>query len=225
MSDYKRLIQHDELEIANDLLNSKKDENIILIWVDDHIDNKIKDAMTQINDDDKNDNIICCNSQHAIDCIDKNEFEKIIIIVAGKYSQEIIPLIHNKDKIDSIYIFCLNSNKYQLLIDMRKYSKILGIYTEYQQLFDLMCCKKQLCLLIKFRLINQKQNAIHFLSNDSTGYLFYQVLKHLLFLMPKNDQNKIEMLNSCRYYYRNHPSQLKLIDEFENKYIPEDAIS
>ncbi|CAF0879589.1 unnamed protein product [Didymodactylos carnosus] len=73
MTDYKRLIQHDELEMANDLLDSKEDENIVLIWFDDHIDDEIKDLMIRTNYGDKNNNVVCYDRQHVIVLIKMNK--------------------------------------------------------------------------------------------------------------------------------------------------------
>ncbi|CAF1340202.1 unnamed protein product [Didymodactylos carnosus] len=214
-----RVISKDESKEADDILNTKTGEDITLIWYDQKIDIEIQTLMDNTNDC----NYLCYTSEQLKEEVEKNVNEKIILIVSGQLAQETLSTFHGKDDIDSVYIFCKKSQQYQPLIDSKKYPKLVGIYTQYKELFDVI--QKQLRILIKFRIFSQKPKAFRLLSNDSGGYLWYQLLKDFLFKMPVTETTEKEMLACCRYQYRSNPKQLEMIDEFEEIYASPQAIT
>ncbi|CAF0912161.1 unnamed protein product [Didymodactylos carnosus] len=214
-----RIISHDDLQEVDNILTVKNGEEITLIWYDEKIDNEVQNLMDNTNDC----NYLCHTREQFEEQVEKNINEKIILIVSGQLAEETLSRFHNRNEIDSVYIFCLQAQLYQSLIDCKKYTKLVGVYTGYKQLFDII--QKQLRLLIKFRIFNQKQKAFRLLTNDSGGYLWYQLLKDFLAEMPVTDYTKEEMLACCRYQYRSNQSQLKIIDEFEDIYESPQAIT
>ncbi|CAF1114702.1 unnamed protein product [Didymodactylos carnosus] len=200
-----------------------KDDDITIIWFDDKIDQEINDTLEQLHDH----IIICFTISELINFIDNIQNEKIILIISGKYSRQTLTLVHNNDKIDSIYIFCLNDQFYKDLIDNKQYSKLIGIYTQYDQLFTIL--EKQIHLLLKhlsiFNLFDQIDKPIRDLEQESINYLWYQLLRDTLMTMEtQTEQSKQEMIDYCRLYFHSNSTYLKQIDEFQQTYRSSDAI-
>ena len=68
------------------------------------------------------------------------------------------------------------------------------------------------------------QQSTKDLSKKSGEFLWFQLFNHVILRLPRNQQAKQQMIEVCRQYYRGHTKQLRLIDEFESDYRPEEAI-
>ncbi|CAF4013584.1 unnamed protein product [Rotaria sordida] len=218
-----RLITKEEIDESKNVFTFNTDEDLTIIWFDDKIDDEIKTMLEQSHDHVK----ICYSFDEMILTIDNIRNEKIILIVAGRYSRETLFRIHDNDKIDTIYIFCLNISLYQDLIDEKKYSKLLGIYTEYTSLFSIL--KQQIYLILKhlsiFNLINSTDKPIRDLEYESCNYLWYQLFRDTLMTMQtETEQCKQQLIDYCRSYYRFNKKYLEEIDIFEQTYVSSDAI-
>ncbi|CAF1065622.1 unnamed protein product [Didymodactylos carnosus] len=81
---------------------------------------------------------------------------------------------------------CLkNKQLYQDLLDDNKYSKLMGIYVEYNDLFEAL--QNELCLLLQhlsiFNLFEKNSKPICDLNDESLDYLRYQLLRDTLMNM------------------------------------------
>jgi hypothetical protein len=219
----KRSITKEEIDDSKNVFTFNTDEDLTIIWFDDKIDEEIQTML-----DYSHDHIQICHSFDELDTsIDLIRNEKIILIVAGRYSRETLSSIHDNDKIDSVYIFCLNSSLYQDLIDDKKYSKLAGIYTEYRCLFPIL--QQQIHLILKhlsiFNLFQHIDKPIRDLQYESSNYLWYQLFRDTLMTMEtENDQCKQQLIDYCRSYYRLNKKCLEQIDTFEQTYQSSDAI-
>ncbi|CAF3476403.1 unnamed protein product [Rotaria sp. Silwood1] len=167
----KRLIIKEEIDESKNVFTFNTDEDLTITWFDDKIDDEIKTMLEQSHDHVQ----ICHSFDEIILTIDNIRNEKIILIVAGRYSRETLFRIHDNDNIDTIYIFCLNMFLYQDLIDEKKYSKLVAIYIEYTTLFNILI--QQIHLILKhlsiFNLFNHTDKPILDLEYESSNYLWY----------------------------------------------------
>ncbi|CAF3503505.1 unnamed protein product [Rotaria sp. Silwood1] len=168
----KRLIIKEEIDESKNVFTFNTDENLTIISFDDKIDDEIKTMLEQSHDHVQ----ICHSFDEIILTIDNIRNEKIILIVAGRYSRETLFRIHDNDRIDTIYIFCLNMSLYQDLIDEKKYSKLVVIYIEYTTLFNILI--QQIHLILKhlsiFNLFNHTDKPILDLEYESKIDIFEQ---------------------------------------------------
>ena len=71
---------------------------------------------------------------------------------------------------------------------------------------------------------DQDEYANKDLSKQSSDFLWIQLFHDALLHLPRDEEAKKQMIDTCRHYYRNNIKQLKLIDEFENEYQSNEAI-
>ena len=199
-------------------------ESITLIWFDPKIGSREETEMTKQQLREINDYVIfytdlelCVNDIQSI----KNE--KILLITSGKQASDILPQISNLRQIDSIFIFCMKTERYQNLTN--EYPKIIGVHTNLNELCTSI--REQVDLVEKqlevFSFFDHQQSTQD-LSTESGAFLWFQLFKHVILRLPQNQQAKQQMIELCRHYYRGDTKQLKLIDEFERDYRPEEAI-
>ncbi|CAF1019927.1 unnamed protein product, partial [Didymodactylos carnosus] len=204
-------------------------EEITLVWLDEHkIDhssngNEIilrKQILRQINDyckfyDEQNS---CVEYIYSI----KNE--KVFLVIPGSCANDILIRVHDLEQVDSVFIFCMERNKYLLL--MNDYSKVVGIYTKQNDLIEniqktVKLVEKQ---LITLNLYDQKQKSTRDLTTESGSFLFFQLFKDVLLNMLQTPASKREMIDKCREYYRGNKKELENIELFNLKYKTNEAI-
>ena len=217
-----RSIDNVQLQEIFDIVKSTGNYDIALIWFDESIEVEIKQTIEQINGH----NVTCVSRDVFLHSINNIHNETMIIIIAGKLAIDVLPIIHENTNIDSIYMFCMNENHYRDLLN--SYSKISGIYTAYETLFDAIKNKIRLLIsqLITFSLFHQTDKSIRDLSHESGSFLWYELAREYLLNMStsKTEAAKQEMLDLCRIYYKSNKSYLKKIDEFEQTYQSIDAL-
>ena len=71
---------------------------------------------------------------------------------------------------------------------------------------------------------DQDEYANKDLSAQSSDFLWIQLFHDVLLHLPRNQQAKKQMIDTCRHYYRDNIKQLKLIDEFEYEYQSNEAV-
>ncbi|CAF1478279.1 unnamed protein product [Didymodactylos carnosus] len=217
----QRQIEQTYIDKLNDTITN---QNVTIVWFFEKIDIQIEKDIKKVHDH----CILCTTINELTKSIDKYKNNKIILIVCGQYSRDILKEFHNhenKDKIYSFYIFCRNKQLYQDLVDDNKYSKLMDIYVEYKDLFEAL--QNELCLLLKhlsiFNLFVKNSKSIRDLKDESVDYLWYQLLRDTL-MNTDVLGSKQEMIDYCRLYYHKDSGILKKIDEFELSYHSSDDI-
>ncbi|CAF1209866.1 unnamed protein product [Didymodactylos carnosus] len=206
-------------------------EGITLIWCDTNIDLDTDDDNEDIHHTmellkESNDFILFfSNEKKCTDYIKSIENEKLFLITSGKCAIHLLPLIHQHKQIDSIYLFCLKQKPYEYLL--KDYSKIIGIYTQQQELIDSI--RKNVYIVEKhmatFTFYDKtKQNSIRDLFNEPASFLWLLLFKDVITRIPNDNQAKQELVEKCLEYYHGNQSQIKFIEEFKQTYKPEDAI-
>ncbi|CAF0777319.1 unnamed protein product [Rotaria sp. Silwood1] len=151
--------------------------------------------------------------------------EKIFLVTSGFRATQILPHIAKCRQIDAIFIISTEKSKYEHLTSV--YSKILGIYTNFDILYasireEIDFVNKQ---LLTFSLFNPHQILSEYISKESTEFLWFQLFSHVLFRLSYYQQTKNQMINMCQQYYYDNVREQRLIDEFEKEYRSEEAIS
>ncbi|CAF3045712.1 unnamed protein product [Rotaria sp. Silwood2] len=211
--------------VSNENINK---EEIVLIWYDKNIGiyngtKKTIELLQQINDYVS----ICSNRETCIEYIRQIQTEKIFVILSGLSADDILDEIHDYQQIDSIFIFCMKREKYEIYLNNNKYYKVVGIYTKHESL--LTALQENIRYLIKQTeaagLFDQDERSMRNLNRELyTFHCFFAFKQVLLKTDYNSDAAKREMIEICRNYYRNNKKELKNIDEFERTYQSEDAI-
>ena len=223
-----RIVNFTDLNFSTEILSNK--ENITIIWLDENLDRNrdktiaIEDFLKQINDFVR----LCTDRETCIRSINLIKNEKIVLLISGSCSEDVLSRVHNLPNLDSVFVFCMKPQKY---ISLRsKYTKIIGIYINPNELLGelnktIFSLTKQIAALSLFDRNDEK--PICDLTKESAKYIWYQLIKDVLLKIPnaKTDYSKQDVVQMCRDYYRSNKYQLKNIDLFEQTYKPSDAIT
>ncbi|CAF5081355.1 unnamed protein product, partial [Rotaria sp. Silwood1] len=71
---------------------------------------------------------------------------------------------------------------------------------------------------------NRQQKSIKDLTHENTIFVWFQLLIHAIFRLPRTDVARKEMIHECERQYCGNSAQLAKINEFEKTYKPSDAI-
>ncbi|CAF1145945.1 unnamed protein product [Didymodactylos carnosus] len=163
--------------------------------------------------------------EQLLNTVDNIENYKIILIVSGQYSRQTLQLLHSNEKINSVYIFCIIKELYQDLVKNKQYSKLIRIFVEYDELFQIL--EKRINSLLKhlstFTLFTQNDKSMRNLEQESVHYLWYQLLRDTLINMQTYD-SKQEMIDYCQVYYHADIAisinRLMLFDDIQKNAFP-----
>lgn len=201
-------------------------EDVTILWFDQFMDEtenrgdveKTKTLLREIND------YVLFFSQPdpCIDYVKSVGKEKIFIIMSGFYAKEHLEKIHSLPQVDSVFIFCVFRAKYLPLKE--KYSKIIDVFTEQQDLMESL--RSNIELVTKqaaaFGLFDGQQRSTKFLTRESASFLWFQLLTDVLKNIAISDVNNAgidEMLAHCQSYYRGNQVELKIIEDFRRQYV------
>ncbi|CAF1133903.1 unnamed protein product [Didymodactylos carnosus] len=232
-----QLIRTRRQEAQNDEANEdlpemqENKEDISLLWFDKNLNSNIKDIkltkdlLRQIN----NYVLFFTNQSECLKYIQQVKNEKILLIISGSSTidNEFLKQIHEFRQIDSLFIFCVEKEKYEQLLSNMNYQKIIGIFTDQE---TLMRTIRHTIKLIEqqssvFILYNHTQKTTRNLANESGSFIWHQLLKDVLQRMPIDAiAGKREMLDICYKYYRDNKRELQNIQQFEKTYTSDDAI-
>jgi hypothetical protein len=189
------------------------------------------------------------------DCINyintlKTTNQSICLITSGSFGISVIPLVHNIDQIESIFVFCMNKTKYEYM--QKRYEKIRQIFTNHKDLiihlqiylkptnrngsmlnlFDVEKLKylRNLDSIsesshLKYTIFDEnKQYSMHEVSKADTFFLWLKLRTSVLQKVHHTHDTMKEMLDQCREYYKDNIEELNKIEKFGKTYKKEDAI-
>ncbi|CAF1038893.1 unnamed protein product [Adineta steineri] len=168
------------------------------------------------------------DSDECVDSIlNKLDTDKICLIVSSSVGAQVVPFIHEWPQIQTIYIYCGNRQRAEQWT--RPYTKITGIFTDKKTLLNKICDDigahgRDSELPMSVFHLEEKQNSLQNLTSESATFMWYQSILHVIPLMAKYCNSKIEMIRECRAKYHNDEIEQKKIDGFEQNYKPEKAI-
>ncbi|CAF1022190.1 unnamed protein product [Didymodactylos carnosus] len=165
--------------------------------------------------------------EHGNECIDyvrNSKTEKIFFIVSGELGEKFVPILHNNQQIQAIYVFCSKKEKHKQWA--KQYQKIRAVYDDINKIYD--------ALKDDVSTPSSNELPISVMSSSSSGtsnnkqeasFMYFQLLIEILLQMKeKNEDAKKEMVDECRRQYAGNDAELAIIDEFDQKYSSSTAI-
>jgi len=148
--------------------------------------------------------------------------DRLVLIVSGELSQQLLPRIHHLPQIYSIYIYFTNEELYQPL--KQQYSKVKGVYTQCDKLItqiqgDRMrrmrdSMDEPLSMSIHNANINDRQST-----SDLDGrFVHSQLLIDCLLRMQSTTTDINEFISLCLNENHENEEILKIIKEFQETY-------
>ncbi len=207
----------------------KNTNDIIIIWLDCNIEKKRNNLDTKalIRRRVRGRLLTFSDADQCVENIfHKLTSERIFFIVSNSFGPSVVPRIHDLTQIQTIYIYCGNR---QIAESWSKpYPKVSNIYTEKQALLRQICdafgaCGNEDDLPMSVFHLEERQNSLQNLSEESTKFMWYQSIITVLRLMAKYCNAKTEMIAECRANYHNDEIEKKKIIDFEENYGPTKA--
>ncbi|CAF1102198.1 unnamed protein product [Didymodactylos carnosus] len=214
----------------------------VLIWFDENMDSEpveTKRTLSQITDQ-----VVFYTSQKLFLDYTRsipNQTKSIVLIVSGACARDILKECHSLQHINSVYIYCMIRDRYISL--MAEYNKVKGIHNELEDLKISLIEEITRSIIARPMIVQStvaqstiapssfytlKQNYNRNLTRESASFIWFQLLRNILFKMPtkiyRTNEAKQALLTRCRSYFATDEAQLKNINEFEEKYRPENAI-
>ena len=205
---------------------SATNEEIIIVWADANIDQSKKlynDSITKLQ---RITSAVytCSDCQQCLDYVDNITDKKIFLIVSIELGEEIVPLVHDKPQIESIYIF--STIKRQRVPWAHQWSqKVKEILFDMETIFQkIKFDSGQVGDLTSITIIRRMDLPSLVANELDQSYMYTQLLKEVLLEMKYDSTAKSKLVEYCRTKYVDSTMQLGLIDEFDRDYHEQLAI-
>ena len=202
-------------------------QNYRLIWVDLHLHRKtpfFRDTVQRLR-----------TVVHAIDVFDNPDSfvdylqgvvnEKVFVMTSGTLCQQLIPLIHPMEQVDTIYIFCSKTaNHTSWAAD---WLKIGGVFKDVIPICEHLRdatrrCDRDLTPL-SYISLDESTAPIDLHQLDST-FMYTRLFKSVQLETKYDDRDVKELIRYYRSMVTSVPNGNQAIDEFQDEYDPSHAI-
>ncbi|CAF1442724.1 unnamed protein product, partial [Adineta ricciae] len=178
-------------------------QNIIIVWADANIDQKKKlyhDSITKLQR--LTSSIYTYRkSAECVSYVDSVTEKKIFLIVSDEMGEELIPLVYDKEQVDSIYIF--SQTKKRSLPWVTKWSqKVKEILFTMEDVFEQIKVDSGLVGSLVPISIIRRMNVPESVANElNQSYMYTQLLKDILLEMKYDSTAKSKLVDDCRAKY------------------------
>ena len=213
------VVQMNDSESAQ-RFDPKMAQNILLIWLDSNIDQANTDCQhTLIHLKRVINNIhTFTNIDDCVQFLQKNQYDKICMIVSGSLGKQIIPHVHHMSYIATIFIFCGNTQSNEQWV--QDWPKIKGVHTDI----------KSICYTLQQFVKDCEHNGIGFSLVESDDisknlnqldpmFICTWILKDILFDIEFESEHFLGLIKYCREILeKDNKNELQNIAIFEQEY-------
>lgn len=196
-------------------LDSSETEHGILIWLDNQFDQRIRMEFDRL----FHRIHLFENNDQCLTFLNGIDHERVFLVASGRLGEEIVPKIHDRIQLDSIYIFCMDKNKHEQWA--KNWKKIHGIFTDsrllYQALGQVVQHSQPNILSITFLLHNN-------LEQSKISFMYTQILKEILLSKEYHTSNRRDFIEDCRKLYEENKAELMIVEDFKRTYRKSHAI-
>ncbi|CAF0886118.1 unnamed protein product [Rotaria sordida] len=199
-------------------------ESFACLWLDQNVDS------TQDNRDTQLELRKIINHLRTFDNNDECEEyirqitqEKVVLIVSGSLGRQVVPRLHDLAQFSACYVFCQDKKANEQWA--RKHPKINGVFVERAKLVT-QISKDQIA-----RAKVEDGASISVITSGSQSlqarnaiFMWFQLFIEVLLRMHHKSTDRKELIDICKNSYKNNYEEMKIIDEFEKNYKPENAI-
>jgi hypothetical protein len=119
--------------------NARMVHDLHLVWLDESIEEinngdcrnsitKLRQVINTVN--------TFTDADECIDFITDNQEEKAFMIVSDAFSQTVVPIVQNISQVNSIYIFCENTVRYEKWA--KEWTKVKDVYTDITSMCEVL---------------------------------------------------------------------------------------
>ena len=152
--------------------------------------------------------------------------QRVFFIVSNLFGPDAVKSVHDLPQIQTIYVYCRTRSIAEEW--SKSYPKVSNIFTDKQALLhqigsDVGGFDENTALPMSIFHLEEKQNTLQKLTEQSAKFMWYQAVLRVLQLMAKYRNSKDEMLAECRACYPTDDVEKKKINDFASKYTPTEA--
>jgi tetratricopeptide (TPR) repeat protein len=197
-------------------------QNYLLIWLDGSIDvknnedcrntiDKLRQVMNTVE--------IFTRQDECIDFINNIKEVKIFMICSGALGQITVPLVHNKQQVNAIYIFCGNKTRHEQWI--QQWSKVQGVYTDITAICETLKqgakdCDQNMASISFVKTTEKVANQN--LDELDPSFMYTQILKEILITIEFKQEHMNEFLTYCREQLVGNTIEVENVDKIEKEY-------
>ncbi|CAF1468503.1 unnamed protein product [Adineta steineri] len=162
--------------------------------------------------------------QLCLQCIQSlSRYDRIIIIVNGQLGKQHIPQIASIQQIISIYIY--DTDKQNTERWTQNFSKIKGVFDRLNELINRIQTDQthrqhhRVDEPLSIQIVNTNLNETGQSSSELNGqFVHNQLLIDCFIRMEPSLNEKQALITLCKQQYKNNPTELKIIEEFNKNY-------
>lgn len=203
---------------------SDNKEDIRLFWFDENMNNSLdylakKRVFLKLNPAAE----FYSDINRCFDLIKTISDEQIFLIFSGDFTQHfsILTEIYHHQNLIAIFIIGDNNQDHRSLLT--KYNKIIGLFTDQENLLNII--REKIHLIekqkLEFKFFDSEQEN---LSKESKYFVRHQMLIQIFKQLLRDEQSIQQIVDMCHDYYQNNECQLKKIEEFKENYTRENVL-
>ena len=195
-------------------------ENILLVFLDDHTNEKRSENHTQIRQF-INSIEIFTNPDECVDFVTDIKHNKVFLIVSIVLGKYIVPVLHEFSQICSIYL--LYSDESQDDKWSSQYTKVKGTFIDTSNMCDVIKmdtkrADRDLTAISIFGSPSEDSSSEIILNEIDPKFMYSQFLNEILLKMEFGQKEKHTFTHFCRLQYADNPFTLRVIHEFDQEY-------
>jgi Tfp pilus assembly protein PilF len=198
-------------------------QNFHLVWLDGRID--------EVNSDDCRNSITKLRQvvntvntftdvDECIEFINSIQEENAFIISSGAFGQTIVPAVHDKPQVSTIFIFCGNKAWHEKWA--KEWPKIKGVYTDIVPICEALKQAAQDCdhnsVSISFVKTTGGASSKESLDTLDSSFMYTQILKEILLTIDFEQSHINDFLTYCREQLVGNTTELRNVDKLKKEY-------
>ena len=204
-------------------------EDLTLIWLDAHHNESVNNLLPRTVKLREKINSL----QLFQECTPCEDFihsavnEHIFLIISGSFGRVLVPQVHHLAQISCIFVFC--ADKVMHSSWAQNFIKIKGVFNNDDELMRALIknvdiystFSESMCVFNADTL----ETSIRNLTSDQVIFMWNHLLIETLLRFSPSKKDKQDFLDLSRSHYKDNSVTLKQIDDFEENYTPEKAIT
>ncbi|CAF3822875.1 unnamed protein product [Rotaria sp. Silwood1] len=152
--------------------------------------------------------------------------ERVIMIVSGRLGREIVPSIHTRRQVISIYVYCMDKESNEKWAC--KFAKVKAVMVNRNELISRIQAdhntekenEQLLSISIRPTMTSERVKEL----GINTQFVFSQTLINCLLRLRSTPRDKKELISCCKKDYEGNNVELSKLHEFEENYSPDKVL-
>ncbi|CAF2083103.1 unnamed protein product [Rotaria magnacalcarata] len=149
-----------------------------------------------------------------------SEQDRIVLIISGRLSKELVPRIHDLRQLSSVYIYCWDKKPYKRWTT--EYSKIKSVHNQLDSLIlQIKADQRDRGKLeepMSINIYNAGSNVDKSTTELNGNFIHSLLLIDVLIRIPSNKADQQKLVEFCKDEYADNEHELEIISDFKRSY-------